>query len=166
MNKEVKIHFLEVRPLFCLSVKNQPNLATDISGHSMFFSTLFDLWGRTIGQLATWPWFWLWLLLWDGLIIHIRFSLRLGSFLLWHFPLKTFLVFAHKHEEKNTGQYRWLFILLTKQMCRYPIWVAVLNRGLSGNRSGVASDGDQYSARWTTWMSNPGMEKGFVNINN
>jgi hypothetical protein len=50
VNKEVKIHFLKVWPLFgpfCTK------LAADLSSRSTFYLAIFDLCGRIIGQLAT-----------------------------------------------------------------------------------------------------------------
>ena len=45
--------FQKLGPFSVLSVQNRPNWAGDLSGHSTFYSSPFELCGRTIGKLAT-----------------------------------------------------------------------------------------------------------------
>jgi hypothetical protein len=50
--------FLKFGPFSSLSVPNKPNFGHSLSGPSNFYSALFDLCGRTVGQLATVPISW------------------------------------------------------------------------------------------------------------
>jgi hypothetical protein len=50
---EERNNFAKILPLFSLFVQICQNSAAELSGHSTFYSALFDLYGKTISRLAT-----------------------------------------------------------------------------------------------------------------